>query len=327
MDLSPFETFLLRTSSAVVCRIFQQSDIMTLVALSRASRTLHAIHLWFAEKAWDPSWRYRQYFVHVQAFRRMLRQCDALISGSFVLQFFDRRRYVNSDLDIFLRSAGANDMCNWLKKEGYKAVDGVVGYNQASRSQHVVRAVASRGPEHGSLLGVYTFQRLVATAGGHVELMRVQVIVVDTSPIEHILFEFHSTAVMNFLSADEAISVFPLATFRDRTSFISHLPSSADKHYAWKRKYRKRGFNLVGESTSDRVSHLPLGFRTVGDKYCWSIKLRGSVLPDGGRGYYNNPSVRLPFDVLSADMGAVSEGCSIKIAEPYLWRCVACNPF
>ncbi|PPQ97600.1 LOW QUALITY PROTEIN: hypothetical protein CVT26_002399 [Gymnopilus dilepis] len=340
MEPSSFESFLLRSSSAVLCRILQQADVLSLVSLSRTSKTLHAIYRWFAEKAWDPNWRYRQYFAHVHAFRRLLRRCDALVSGSFALQYFERKRYINSDMDIYLRTGGVIEMCDWLKKEGYRCTDRGAAYGQASRTQHVIRAVTSRGPEHGPLLGVYSFQRMVATIEGHVEVMKIQLIVVDTSPIEHILFEFHSSerpwrgirtladsivlvltaAVMNFLSADEAISIFPMTTFEDRTSFVSHLRSTAERHCAWKRKYRKRGFDIVADQKSRSVSRLVLGCRTVGDRHCWRIKFRDTVLPDGGRGYYNNPSIRIPFEVWSADMGIVSEGCSIKIADTYVWR-------
>ena len=154
---------------------------------------MHTVYAWFAEKAWDPSWRYRRWFVHVNAFRRLLRRCNAVVSGSFALQFFDRKRYIGSDMDIFLRCAGADEFCAWLKKEGYRLADGGTTYIRTSFPQDTLRAVAPRELRRGPLLGVHTFQRMVATSDGYVEVMRVQIIVVDTDPVEHILYEFHSS--------------------------------------------------------------------------------------------------------------------------------------
>ncbi|PPQ98377.1 hypothetical protein CVT26_013837 [Gymnopilus dilepis] len=308
-----FEHFLLRAPPSVICQLLQHVDILSLVSLSLTSKHLHDIYMWFAERAWDPSWRYRQWFVDVSAFRRLLRRCNAVVSGSFALQYFDRKRYVGSDMDIFLRCAGVDEFCAWLKREGYRYVGGGTSYIRTSFPQDTLKALARRNAKHGSLLGVHTFQRLVGTATGHVEVMRVQIVVVDTDPLEHILFEFHSTAVMNFLTADRAVAIFPFNTYIQRVSFVTHAPPPASKHVVWKKKYRKRGFAVVGGGSHDCVRRVVLGLRHIGDRSCWTMTFRH-------RGYYGVSKPNLDFEVLSSEIGIVEEGCKLKIAEPYVWR-------
>ncbi|PPQ97060.1 hypothetical protein CVT26_001242 [Gymnopilus dilepis] len=317
-NLSPFEYFLLRASTSVTCRLLQHVDILSLVSLSRTSKQLHSVYEWFAEMAWDPSWRYRQWFVHIKAFKRLLRRCNAVVSGSFALQFFERRRYVGSDMDIYLRCAGVKEFCVWLKNEGYRNVDGNSSYVRTNFPEDTLRALAPRNSKRNPLLGVHTFQRMLGSASGHIEVQRVQVIVVDTDPVEHILFHFHSTAVMNFLAADRAVALFPMNTFVDRVSFITHAPPPASNHVVWKRKYRKRGFRIVGDSISEPEYRAVLGIRYVGDKFCWTMSFRGDSTWE--RGYYGVPKPDFAFEVLSSDLGIVDEGCKYKIAEPFVWR-------
>ncbi|PPQ80640.1 hypothetical protein CVT26_007112 [Gymnopilus dilepis] len=317
MSLSPFESFLLRASTTVTCRLLQHVDILSLVSLSRTSKQLHSLYSWFAEMAWDPSWRYRQWFVHILAFRRLLRRCNAVVSGSFALQFFQRRRYIGSDMDIYLRCAGVKEFCLWMKHEGYRNVDGDASYVRTNFPEDTLKAVAPRNSKHGPLLGVHTFQRMVGSARGHIEVQRVQLIVVDTDPIEHILFNFHSTAVMNFLSANRAVAIFPMNTFVQRVSFVTHAPPPASKHIIWRRKYRKRGFTIIDDSTPDTGHRAVLGARHVGDELCWNISFRDVHWE---RGYYGTPRPKLAFEVLSSDVAIVDESCKYKIAEPYVWR-------
>ena len=122
-----------------------------------------------------------------------MRRCNAIVSGSFALQFFERKRYIGSDMDIYLRCAGVREFCVWLKNEGYHNVDGGTSYVRTNFPEDTLGAVGPRNSKHGPLLGVHTFQRMVGSARGHIEVQRVQLIVVDTDPIEHILFSFHSS--------------------------------------------------------------------------------------------------------------------------------------
>lgn len=71
---------------------------------------------------WDINAKLQRFFNNPCAFRSELGRCEALISGSFALQFFERVTWPQSDLDIFAEEGGNfHSMCIYLEsKEGYK---------------------------------------------------------------------------------------------------------------------------------------------------------------------------------------------------------------
>ena len=81
-------------------------------------------------------------------FRQMLQATGAIISGSTALQFLDRARYDDSDLDIFVNHLKCDIVSKWLLNQGMKRVknisqptpdgiDDVDGYNGSGETHHV----------------------------------------------------------------------------------------------------------------------------------------------------------------------------------------------
>ena len=66
----------------------------------------------------------RAFLAQPIAFRSRLAQCNALISGSFALQFFEGVIWPESDLDIFVEDGpGSRSLCDYLtNEEGYSRV-------------------------------------------------------------------------------------------------------------------------------------------------------------------------------------------------------------
>ena len=122
LHFSIFESFLIRASLAVLREVFDAVDILSLIKLSKTSKALRRVFLCYAQATWDPARRYRRWFGNVGEFRRLLRKSNAVISGSFALQFFDRSFYADSDMDIFTRIAGVSTLCDFLISEGYQCV-------------------------------------------------------------------------------------------------------------------------------------------------------------------------------------------------------------
>lgn len=95
-----------------------------------------------------------------------------------------------------------------------------------------------------------------------------------------ILLTNTSAAVMNVISADEAVSIFPRLTLIDRTSFITTRARHANS-YAWIKKYTLRGFSV----TSNRMEWLNAdypSYRYIGDKYCLRVILAGTFSDSKG---------------------------------------------
>ncbi|PPR00620.1 hypothetical protein CVT26_012204 [Gymnopilus dilepis] len=338
LRFSKLEFFLIRSSLSIICQLFDAVDILSLIRLGSTSKALRRLFLCYAQSTWDPAKCYRRWFADVLEFRRILRKSNAVVSGSFALQFFDRTFYPESDMDIFTRVAGVSVVCDFLISEGYQCDGHSEKYEQHSyeKGNHFLKAVMNVSSYDDPLLGVYAFRKFVGSGHGRIDVLHVQVVVVDTDPIEHVLFDFHSTVVLNFLTADDAISVFPLATFIHRLSYISKIRREpADRSEGWISKYRGRGFKFIGAENVHEARHVPAGVRYAGDKFSWRIGLLRMwhchpvmqlvclfTLAESSqeRGLYGAPIVGVAFEVLTLENTAVTKGSYLRIAEPYVWR-------
>lgn len=89
-------------------------------------RTSWAIRLDIKANEWNVNHRLARFFKDPTAFRSHLGRANALISGSFALQFFERVTWPESDLDIMIRDGdGLEEMDRYLtESEGYTMVLG-----------------------------------------------------------------------------------------------------------------------------------------------------------------------------------------------------------
>ncbi|KIN97310.1 hypothetical protein M404DRAFT_160711, partial [Pisolithus tinctorius Marx 270] len=91
----------------------------------------------------------------------------------------------------------------------------------------------------------------------------IDVIVSRTSTAISPLFQFHSTAVMNFISADSIFCAYPNLTFH-RRALINSLPvyngSIGFKTMAALQKYASRGFDF---GACEDVHHMPYTCRSI----------------------------------------------------------------
>ncbi|KAI1418746.1 hypothetical protein F5Y12DRAFT_721893 [Xylaria sp. FL1777] len=100
-------------------RIIPDLDTKSILHLCRVSSGLRAdIYSYL----WDINKRLGRFFQNPIAFRTELGRADALISGSFALQFFANKFWPESDLDINLRDGeGVERLGRYLVEvEGYE---------------------------------------------------------------------------------------------------------------------------------------------------------------------------------------------------------------
>ncbi len=102
-------------------RLVEYLDTRDLLKLLRTS---WGLRLTVRANEWNVNNRLSRFFRNPLAFRSSLRRSDALISGSFALQFFERVTWPESDLDIMVRDGDAlEEMHRYLtKSEGYSMV-------------------------------------------------------------------------------------------------------------------------------------------------------------------------------------------------------------
>ncbi|KZO91138.1 hypothetical protein CALVIDRAFT_457832, partial [Calocera viscosa TUFC12733] len=152
-----------------------------------------------------------KFFHDCIAFRRLMLLSGALISGSQALQLLLRVTYIGSDLDVYVHREYHDLLEAFLLHEGYQILD------------HVPQ--------------MYVPGRKIWR-----DEKKVQLIVTDGAPLACIL-RFHSTCVMNVVTACSMISLYPLATLNKKT-FVFHTSGSGTRRRALAavQKYVDRGF-------------------------------------------------------------------------------------
>ncbi|KAJ7157063.1 hypothetical protein C8R43DRAFT_832426, partial [Mycena crocata] len=221
-------------------------DILT---CELVSSTFRQIVQYYKSVAWDPDAFLHPWFIDdPAAFRSILKQCGAVVSGSQMIQFFDRTTYHGSDMDIFLRIGGVLPMSGWLENQGYNLISSHNGYPDVKRK--VNRLLISKMNEHpcvqnDTVKAVHNYQRFIASLTV-VYSQKIQLITVDMNPIHHVMFDFHSTAVMNYMTSDAVVAVFPISTFILRKSYTTRCRKETETHTTqWRFKYKDRGFRFI----------------------------------------------------------------------------------
>lgn len=92
--------------------------------LLRLYRTSWAIRLNLKDNDWNINYRLSRFFKNPMAFRSCLGRSNALISGSFALQFFERVSWPDSDLDIMVKEGDPLEQMgrHLVEAEGYSMV-------------------------------------------------------------------------------------------------------------------------------------------------------------------------------------------------------------
>ncbi|KIK22655.1 hypothetical protein PISMIDRAFT_38354, partial [Pisolithus microcarpus 441] len=130
----------------------------------------------------------------------MLRTCDAVISGSTALHLLlpkSGTAWTPKDLDLYVPLRTSAVLLARLESEGY----GII-------SQHPADV------EHYSYSHVH---EVVVVGKGE---RKIDVIISKTSTALSPIFQFHSTAVMNFISADTIFCTYPRLTL-ERLSMVN----------------------------------------------------------------------------------------------------------
>lgn len=98
--------------------------IKDIVSLTRTCRALsHVYETLLKSTHWNVDKGLRRFVNNPRRLRNQLGQCNALISGSFVLQFFERIIWEKSDLDIFVNRQDAPRLEEYLvQKEEYSLI-------------------------------------------------------------------------------------------------------------------------------------------------------------------------------------------------------------
>ncbi|KIM40832.1 hypothetical protein M413DRAFT_40033, partial [Hebeloma cylindrosporum] len=218
-----------------------------LIAYSKTCRASRYSIKSFYRRAFRIEKTLRRFFApdEIQPFRELQAMTGMIISGSTVLEFFDRTEYADSDLDLYVEHKRREPVVLWLESIGYKFIprpssgpptlEIMLLDDLMTHSDGISPPTVS---EYRDAMLVLDFKR----AGSQ----RIQLITSTSSPFELVL-HFHSTCVMNIITHDKAYSVFPRATFEERRSLV-HVKDTDSTALT---KYEERGWQLIQDIKSE----------------------------------------------------------------------------
>lgn len=201
--MSAMERLLLELPERTILRMFSFLSPADVVTLAKSSRYLRSIAQFYMSHAWDFHTFFSSWFPgRTECFRDLLDHTGAVVSGSQALQFFDRVQYPDSDLDIFVRAGGFYPLVTFLAGEGYasflpKAPTGQQygGPAFVSPSRLAKTCIKNMQTVRRPIIAVYNFKggpsRGFARAVDNDKI--IQVIIVDSDPVHHIIYDFHSS--------------------------------------------------------------------------------------------------------------------------------------
>jgi len=173
---------------ALIDYMFSFWDFTSIITCAKTNSTARGRILSYVSSEWSLRRHFKDWFR--DDLQEILHKCGAVISGSQAIQFFDRERYPDSDVDFFVRLGGADELVKWLVRQGYSVTDcseqygGNVEYEIQELSAKCTGNLTSF---ERSILGVVNLLK------PRVIDYKVQVVIVDVDPIEHVLYEFHSS--------------------------------------------------------------------------------------------------------------------------------------
>ncbi|KZV79819.1 hypothetical protein EXIGLDRAFT_781788 [Exidia glandulosa HHB12029] len=251
----------------------------------------------------------------VLEFRRLQAQFQFLISGSAALQLLDRAVYAKSDLDLYLFPNDAEGVGRWLIERGYTFAPyrgEQKTFDEALESMPLPMAELTDAERYDrtqyglpGVRDVLNFRKSVERRAMAVartrpsgplpsldsdtdssglpssddddatdENVEIQLIVADVTPYEAIL-KFHTTVVMNVVTWDRAIALFPLGTLEQRRAVVTHNSSWGFRRAV--QKYVNRGFSILKPlarfNEDFERGAFRFGPRHYGDSHSWVVKL------------------------------------------------------
>ena len=102
-------------------RICSFLGIAEIRSLTRTCKKLSGVYRDLLRTQWNVDIQLRRFVKNPHEFRSQLGRHDALISGSFALQYFERAVWKESGLDVFIKEESGADFMNYLSvAEGYR---------------------------------------------------------------------------------------------------------------------------------------------------------------------------------------------------------------
>ncbi|KAG1881323.1 hypothetical protein F4604DRAFT_1577927 [Suillus subluteus] len=252
--------------------IFSYTSPRELMHLGRSCHAAYAAFKDYSRRAFSINRHLSDFISKPLLFRGLQARTGTLIAGSNALQFLDRTVYDEADMDVYVHPGHAREVMDYVvEREGYE-------FKPHSKQPHDYRKIVADKWDNTRMRQNYPIKgvRSVLSLEKHDSdgYRKIQVIECTMSPFDTII-NFHSTCVMNFIAFDAAYSLYPIATFEDRST-LQVWRARPLHDVSVPIKYGQRGFRWLSAlplDTSLSTSFYPHMTCTVGDQYTWKLPL------------------------------------------------------
>ncbi|MCJ1431534.1 hypothetical protein MMC27_000887 [Xylographa pallens] len=258
--------------------------IAEIIALTRTCKKLSGLYQLLLKTQWKVDHGLLRFVKSPARFRSQMGQHSALVSGSFAVQFFERVTWEDSDLDIFVKGgAGAEAFGKYLiETEDYElqAAKEQEDYENDPMKAELLKVASIFLTPFRPCLGYSLYHKQVETYlrsdSLNSNVSKIQLVHTRSTPAQVILRGFYTTVVVNIISWNKAISIFPLPSFIRYKTYL--LKAIDDGTVGPLTKYSNRGWRTQPilwpeEATS---SHPIQATRRIGDKFSWTITFNTS---------------------------------------------------
>lgn len=302
-QISQWEALATSADIPILDRVYSYLDPVSLFALGQTSTRMYGSVRHYEARVWSLRNFLSTYIrdASVNAFRDLLRNCNALAFGPAVLTFFDRTNTGGIALDIAVPYEAMLRFAYFLYMQGYTVQGGLELFKHMLNdhaSCYSAFKLKVRGErnifENDRESERYTFERHCGHCYEHNCVMRSVVVLhlVRCLPHQHVLFqhsckwlhvfifpylsELYTAALMNVISCDGAVSLFPRTTFVHRRSLVCRIQQldSDNNHKSgrnWLQKYAKFNDMYIVGLTFYVFERVEIGPRKFGDDLCWFI--------------------------------------------------------
>ncbi|CAJ2514167.1 Uu.00g022860.m01.CDS01 [Anthostomella pinea] len=222
----------------------------------RLSQTCREVQQAFRSREWNINSRLARFFDDPRAFRAEIGHCNALITGSFVLEFFARTVSPGDHLKILVQKGQDADRLEaCFLSVGYQ----LTNVNSSFETQE--RTLIKHGT-NGAVTILYLYM-----SGTKI-------------PLDPVLNSPTSDNV-NFISWNKAISVYAKLTFVKHDSvLLAPRDMVSEGHLDWLGRHGWRMQTRISavrkdlaDFTQQRSDTVAVGHRRVGDILCWTMPL------------------------------------------------------
>ena len=249
-------------------------SIAEIVSLTQTCKKYSDLYQYLLPIQWDVDKALRRYVDDPQGFRSQMARSDALISGTFAVEFFERVFRDREPLDVLVQKGlGCELFSNYLSDiAGYSEIDPEEDNKEMSESESEVRFHAAVFVRVFVLTHVL-LQRRMFTRDTDVK-SAIRLHITYESPVCTVVREAYFTAEVNIISWNKAYSIFALPTFILKTFYLLQVWDERTERTANAAQVLSRkGLRVqsVLWPEDKRRNHPIRARRRVGDRYTWTI--------------------------------------------------------